>query len=171
MIYFMVINQKWEAGKRLGLKKYNDFEKWLADLYVKKLVSAIDDERYKQVWPPLSAKYFMEKVRKGLSLKMWEATSDLKNHLYVKNTKKKGARITVGFNKTLKHKTSGLPYEYLCQILEYGSILRKIPPRPLFRTVLKKMQGRLKLLYKVFNMQKTNPRQYTKSYNRELRNK
>ena len=63
----------------------------------------------------------------------WEATSQLKNSLtYTINNNN---LITIGWDKNLKHKNSDLKVYQIAFLLEYGTMT--IPPRPLFRSVLK----------------------------------
>ena len=68
---------------------------------------------------------------------MWEATSQLKNSLsYYRN----GDTITIGWDVSLRHKESKLKVYQIASMLEYGTMT--IPPRPLFRTVLRYYQSK-----------------------------
>lgn len=132
MIYVQTVQVIWEPGKNLKLRKYKGFEIWLAEKFVEKVKRDIDIQRYRSDWRPLNAKYKRYKIRNGMSPKMWEATGELKDQLKVKVR----GRIIVGFDNRRHHGGTGLRYLELSKILEYGSVNRNIPPRPLFRNVL-----------------------------------
>lgn len=126
MIYIQVLDYKWSP---LG---YDDIEleEIIAKNFIEDVKRSINTQKYK--FEPLSPRYLMYKKKNGLSLNTWEATSQLKNSL--KYTIK-GDTITIGWDKGLIHKKSKLKVYQVAMTLEYGNL--NIPPRPLFRNVLR----------------------------------
>lgn len=135
MIYIEVLKRKWNPGKKMleDEKETRKFEKFMGNEFIKLCIKAIDEQRYK--WQPLDLEYEYVKYRKGLSLNIWEATGELKNHL---KFKERTGRI--GFTKG-KHSKAKMTYVKLARILEYGTL--RIPPRPLFRNVYRYMNNNM----------------------------
>lgn len=130
MIYIQPLDYKWFPSNIDDLT----FEEELAKDFVKQVKLAIDTQKFN--FTPLSPKYLAYKRKRGLSLNIWEATSQLKNSLgyFIE-----GNTITIGWDKSLVHKDSSLKVYQVAILLEYGTM--KIPPRPLFRNVLKAYQN------------------------------
>lgn len=132
MIRIEVLNQNWEPGEFL-LKNWDKrevlrFEDWLAERYIEQVKKAIDLQRYRRKWVPLSISYLMFKQSNGLSEKTWEATGELKESLKYKKSSR-----TIGFDNRRKHKGSNHTCLEIARRLEYGDL--QVPPRPLFRQV------------------------------------
>ena len=130
MIYIQILDYKWYP------LDYEDMhlEEEIAKTFVKQVKHAIDTQKFN--FTPLSPQYLQYKRKRGLSLHMWEATSQLKNSLsYYRN----GDTITIGWDVSLRHKESKLKVYQIASMLEYGTMT--IPPRPLFRTVLRYYQS------------------------------
>lgn len=130
MIYIQPLDYKWFPSSIDDLA----FEEELAKDFVKQVKLAIDTQKFN--FTPLSPKYLAYKRKRGLSLNVWEATSQLKNSLgyFIE-----GDTITIGWDKSLVHKNSSLKIYQVAILLEYGTM--KIPPRPLFRNILKEYQN------------------------------
>lgn len=130
MIYIQPLDYKWFPSNIDDLA----FEEELAKDFIKQVKLAIETQKFN--FTPLSPKYLAYKRKRGLSLNIWEATSQLKNSLdyFIE-----GDTITIGWDKNLVHKGSSLKVYQVAILLEYGTM--KIPPRPLFRNVLKEYQN------------------------------
>lgn len=130
MIYIQTLDYKWYPyiGSTL------DEEEEIAKAFIEQIKLCITSQKI-STWQPLSPKYLAYKRRKGLSLKMWESTKFLKESLtYSIN----GDVITIGWSTSLIHPKSKYPVYKIAKSLEYGTDV--IPPRPLFREVLKTFQ-------------------------------
>jgi len=109
-------------------------------LQLKKQAEAISklvkDVIYQQLFKlhPLSPKYFQQKVKKGLDLRILIATGDYVKSIKVLRIEDKelGVIYQVGFPKRL-HKPSKLTFEQLAYWLEFGT--KKMPARPHWRVV------------------------------------
>lgn len=104
-------------------------EKAVKELY-DYIIEVLDTQRYK--WKPLKPKYKESKLKKGLSGKILIATGEYYNAIEYKITP---TEIYVGLPNAV-HQESGLPYNILARIHEFGSVTRNIPPRPLWRPAL-----------------------------------
>lgn len=126
MIYIQPLDYKWFPTDTNDLA----FEEELAKDFVKQVKVAIETQKFN--FTPLSPKYLAYKRQRGLSLNIWEATSQLKNSLgyFIE-----GDTITIGWDKNLVHDNSNLKVYQIAILLEFGTV--KIPPRPLFRNMLK----------------------------------
>ena len=130
MIYIQILDYKWSPIDFYDMQ----LEEEIARNYIKQVKYAISTEKFK--FAPLSPQYLAYKRKYGLSLHTWEATSQLKNTLgYYRN----GDIITIGWDKGLQHTNSKLKIYQIATILEFGTT--KIPPRPLFRAVLRYFQS------------------------------
>ncbi len=137
---------------RRALLKY--FAVFMADVYAAELVKAIDSQRFKRNWPPLSPKYLAFKEEMGWSLKIWERTSLLKDSITFWRVKtpvsgfavgiKPGVTYTVGKNK------KKLEVRKVAQWMEFGTGEKAeggkgtrgwpgMPPRPLFRPLRERL--------------------------------
>lgn len=122
MIYIEVMHSVWY------LDEDKNFQDYLAQQYVEEVKKAVAAEKYKGSWRALSPGYRAFKANMGLSPKMWEATGELIDNLYVKSNR------TVGFDGRKRHSRSRKRYIEIARELEYGST--RVPARPLFRKVL-----------------------------------
>lgn len=149
MIYIQTLDKNWSPGKFListESKAFQvGFELYIANLYVQEVKKAIDTQKYKGRWKPLSLPYILYKKRKGQSLHTWEATSQLKNSLKVYGNHHK---IVVGWDKRLVHKNSRKPLWVIAREMELGSLTK--PPRPLFRYVYKTMSKNIRFYLNKF---------------------
>lgn len=146
MIWIEVLDIVWEPGKKLKLRKYRDFEYWLSQKFVEETVKAINSQSLLSKWPPLSRQYLAMKRQEGLSTNIWEATSELKNSLKVK----KSRRIVIGFDGRRRHGGSQLKLVDIAKAVEFGSTAHRVPPRPLFREVYRWMNQNLSKYYLLY---------------------
>lgn len=110
----------------------HEFAKYLAGVIQFEVQRAIETQRYKWNWTPLSERYLKSKIRRGESLNIWEATGYLKNNITVW---KSGSRYVVGLRTWAKNPINGQPLYVIAKSLEMGVPSRNIPPRPLFRPI------------------------------------
>lgn len=101
----------WSPGKRkiMNLEQtpltFRDellrhFTKYMAGVYADELVRAIEEQRYGDVWTPLSPHYLLLKERMGWSDKIWEATGKLKASIdWWRSPDKKGYVVGVSPKK------------------------------------------------------------------------
>lgn len=119
------------------------FAEYLAYQLKYELQRAIERQRYWYDWTPLNHKYLQRKLKAGLSLNTWEATSFLKENItYWKN----GRSYVVGVRPNLMHPRAyggaisaggaNQRLSVIAKTLEFGSPSKNIPPRPLFRPLL-----------------------------------
>lgn len=151
MIYIPILDKSWSPGKNL-LSNQNQqvrksFEIYIAYMFVDEVKLAIDTQKYKRKWKPLSPKYLRYKIRKGLSPHIWEATTELKKSLKVTGTNT--SKITIGWDKRELHKGTKYPLYKIANHLEYGT--RKMPPRPLFRYVFSYISKNISRYWKMFS--------------------
>lgn len=150
-IYIQTINKEWRPGLRMFPDKYKDyygeFLFFIAERTQELIVQAIDDQRYKGTkgWPPLSLAYYRHKQRNNLSLKMWEATGFLKNHIEVFT---KSKRVNVGFRFFVMYPKSHVSPLMVSKVLEFGN--DKVPPRPLFKPAVRYISRHIRRYYMEF---------------------
>ena len=147
MIYIQVINKYWSPGRDIIKDEVirSQFEDYIANEFIEYIKQSIDIQRYKRGWSPLNKSYVQYKRDNNLSIKTWEATSQLKNSLKVFN---RPNMIEIGYSKSVRHKMSGDKLYEIAKKLEYGSI--KVPPRPLFRLSFLYMSKNIRLYYNRF---------------------
>ena len=135
MIYIAPIDRYWDPGSKLlsnaSKQEISDFQKYIANEYVRLVKLSIDRQRYKAKWKDLTPGYLEFKRAHGLSLNIWEATGQLKSSLKV--SKLGRYNYSIGFDKRLVHKGSGAKLYKIARWMEYGTL--RMPPRPLFRIV------------------------------------
>ena len=108
-----------------------DFNLYVATTLAATVVNAIDNQRYKSTWKPLSLNYLTFKKKHHLSLKIWEATGHMKKSIRVF---KKGKFIAVGFDNRAIYPKSYIQVNLVARFLEFGSRDNTHPPsRPLWR--------------------------------------
>lgn len=123
------------------------FAEYLAYRLKNDLVRYIKTQRYakKGKWVPLKYEYVQYKKRKGLSTNTWEATSRLVESLTVT---KRGSTIYVGISKSKMYPESQVKVIQVARWLEYGT--DRIPPRPLFRPIIRIYRKNVKRYWKDF---------------------
>lgn len=122
------------------------FTKFVARVYVAKLIDAIDNQRYKDGWDPLTPQWAAFKEDMGWSENIWEATGKLKDAIEFWKTAKGWA---IGINPHMyypskKNKSKRVMVRDVALWMEYGTGEQAekgdgrpgwpgMPPRPLFR--------------------------------------
>lgn len=110
----------------------HEFAKYIAGVIRFEIQRAIETQRYRWNWTPLSKKYVEQKMRKGLSLNIWEATGYLRENITVW---RKGETYIVGLRTYARNPIGGRPLYIIAKALEMGVPSKNIPPRPLFRPI------------------------------------
>lgn len=135
-VYIQTTEKEWRPGSVLIPKDYPehadyipDFAEYMAELYQKELVRAIDEQRYVYKWGALSVPYYEYKEKKNLSVKFWERTGLLKNSI---TYWQEGDKWVVGIDKNKRYPDTPVKVYKVARYLEYGTS-RGIPPRKLFR--------------------------------------
>lgn len=143
--------RKWAPGSRLS-KQYPNTEKlrtafsrYVAELYVKELIDAINSQRYKGRWEPLTPGYLRYKKEHGLSTNIWEATSLLKESITVYRS---GNSYVVGVNRNLKYPNSNVKVYMVIRWMEFGT--SRMPARPLFAPVKRKLERNMRKIWESF---------------------
>ena len=131
--------------KRDVLLLANEHNREFAKTAQKELKEVIRRQKYK--WEPLTDKYLEAKKKKGLDTRILMATKDYVNKGIV--VEEREGFIFVG-PKIGVHKPSGLTYERLAKIHEYGTKDGRIPARPLWRPVLSVLLRRRKSYRKAY---------------------
>jgi hypothetical protein len=147
-VHLLVQDLLWSPGVKLSKENEElqaDFAGFIAQQYRKELVKAIDTQRFKTKWPPLSFEYYTFKKRHHLSTNMWEATGFLKDHIVA--FKKKGEWV-VGPDPDAIHPESHVSLLFIARCLEYGT--DKIPARPLFRPLAAYISRHIDLYWRSF---------------------
>lgn len=142
-----ITNSKFSVGynsKYVDPIHHSNFSRFVAKEIARLVVQAIDDQRYKSKWKPLSEKYLEWKKRNGRSPKIWESTGMLKLSIDYDNVTDE---IFVGIDPYLRY-PSGEQVLQVAQWLEYGTY--KIPERPIFRPILQYVRGNIKFFYNKF---------------------
>jgi hypothetical protein len=152
-IIISVTNYIWTPGiqtiqDELSEKDYARFMLYLAEYMRDELVKAINTQRYAtgtKKWAPLNVKYLRYKKKHNLSLNIWEATSTLKEGIQIF---KRDHYIVVGFKKTDVYPNTTVKINKIAQYVEYGG--KKLPPRPLFRSITAHLRRHVDRQYKKF---------------------
>lgn len=124
--------------------QHANFSRFMAKEIARLLVQAIDDQRYKSRWKPLTPGYKDWKKSKGWSTKIWEATGTLKFSIDYDNV---SDLILVGIDPYIKY-DDGTSVLQVARWMEYGTY--KMPERPLFRPILQYVRGNVKYFYNKF---------------------
>lgn len=117
----------------------------MAERYRQEVKDAVIRQSLADSWKPLNKAYKEHKVQTGLNPGMWIATSKLVNSIVVIETSN---RIEVGVDKRKKHTETGVYLTTIVKALEYGA--GRIPPRPLFIPVFRKLVRSMPALFKEF---------------------
>lgn len=93
-------------------------------------------------WAPLSPKYAAEKERRGQGNKIYIATetylSEIKSRV-----NSDGTQCFVGVDNQAREK-NGESISMIAKVMEYGSVSRHIPARPLWRPVMMEVYDRVR---------------------------
>lgn len=141
----------WAPGSRLA-RQYPDteklltaFSKYVAELYVRELVDAINSQRYKGRWEPLTSDYLEYKRKNGLSTNIWEATSLLKESITVYRSDRS---YVVGIDRSLKYPGTNVRVYKVIRWMEFGT--SRMPARPLFSPVKRKLERNMRKIWESF---------------------
>lgn len=153
-----VTGQTWKPGynsykKSMSDEQYRDFQMFAAEYLRSEIVRAIDNQRYKNKWKPLSINYIAWKKKNNLSLKMWEATGTMKSEVKVF---KKGNFIAVGFRQRDVYPKTPVKINLIARFLEFGSNKKKDrpPSRPLFRPLMERLRKDVGECYKKYEKER-----------------
>lgn len=107
--------------------------------------AVLESQRLANTWPPLNPDYLAEKKELGLDERMLIATGDYLESIQVVETETRlGGVIT--FRAVAAppageiHEPSGLEYDLLARVHEYGSAKARVPARPHWRPVVGRMK-------------------------------
>lgn len=160
-IYIQPTKTKWKPGINLIRGEFDkvknreyyqqEFMKWMAFKYKEEIIKVIDRQRYDYKWEPLTIPYYKWKRKNSLSLKIWEATGFLKNHIVVKG---KIDHVEVGFRFWDTYPNSRVHPVLVSRCLEFGVPSEKkkyrIPPRPLWRPLYRYMRKHVRDFWEKF---------------------
>lgn len=144
-------DSKWRPGIRMAKGKQEQerllgqFAHYIANIYRDELIKAINSQRYRGRWVPLSPEYAEWKRRTGLSPNIWESTSLLKDSISVYRSNNEWV---VGVNPYLRYPNSKTYVHKVIRYMEFGT--SKMPARPLFRPVKKLIEGRMRKYWNEF---------------------
>ena len=141
--------KSWAPGSRMATdeqtKLLTAFSRRICEIYVKELVDAINSQRYKGKWEPLSKSYLEYKRANGLSTKIWEATSLLKESITYYRS---GNSYVIGVNRRLMYPGSRVPVYKVIRWMEFGT--SRMPARPLFMPVKRKLERNMRMYWGEF---------------------
>lgn len=134
-IYIQISQTQWRPGIRIAKqedmeKLLGKFARYIATVYSKMLKDAIDSQRYKSSWEPLSPEYLAWKKSNGLSDHIWEASSLVKDNIGVWRSNDK---YVVGVKRDVKYPGSNIQAYKVIRMLEFGT--ERMPARPLFMPI------------------------------------
>jgi len=143
----------WKPGVVMATKEerryLGRFARFMADVMSMRLEEAIDRQSYiynnYKNWEPLSIEYYKYKERKNLSLKIWEATSLLKNNITYWRSDN---NWVVGVPRNIYYEDTGVRVHTVVRWMEYGTI--KMPARPLFRPVRDRLSKDIRMYWERF---------------------
>lgn len=146
-VYIQPSEDIWRPGSLLVPRDFPHLERhlgrfahYMADRMAEEVVNAINDQRYRDRWVPLSVPYLDYKRRKGLSLRIWEATGTLKNSI---RAYRSGSTWVVGVSQRLYYPGTDIKIYRIARYMEYGT--DKMPARPLFYRVARRMSRDISL--------------------------
>lgn len=148
-IYFTVLKSPYRVGyksfkKRITDREYTDFCIYLSSIFVDLLVDTINKQKYAHTkWPSLSIPYLQYKKKKHLSLNIWEATGLLKRSIKMY---REGEFLNIGFKDSDRYPKTNAKVNTVARYVEYG-VPNRMPPRPLFRTVLNLVRRNIQRYY------------------------
>lgn len=150
-IYIQPLNKEWRPGLKMFpdiyKEYYGEFLFFIAEKTRELIVQAINEQRYKATWDwsPLSLAYYRYKERNNLSLKMWEASGFLKNHIEVFT---KSKRVELGFRFFILFPHTQVSPLMVSKVLEWGN--DTVPPRPLFKPAVAYIRKHVRRYYEEF---------------------
>lgn len=150
-IYIQPSQSEWRPASRMARGKeeqealLSKFAKKIALIYADEVVKAIESQRYKHKWEPLSEDYLEYKKRNGLSTNIWEATSLVHDSIGVWRS---NDRYVVGIKRDVKYPESNVPAYRVIRMIEFGT--SKMPARPLFMPVKRLINSRLRGYWREF---------------------
>lgn len=121
-----------------------EFAKYIAQVLRNEYKKAIDKQRYRYRWKPLSFRYMYYKETYNLSLKIWEATGLLKNSIVYR---KRNGYYMVGIDPYKKYK-NGVRVLDVAKCMEYGT--SRMPARPLFRPLFEYIRKNIRRYWDKF---------------------
>lgn len=116
---------------------FDQFVAYMALELKKEFKQAIEHQKYKHKWKPLSIRYKDYKKTHNLSMKIWKATGLLLRSI---GYKKYNGYYLIGIDPFKKYK-NGIRVLDIAKYIEYGT--RRMPARPLFRPILFEMRKNL----------------------------
>lgn len=153
-IYIQVSSTQWRPASRMARGKAEQerllgkFAKRIAQVYVEELINAINSQRYRGQWEPLSPEYLEWKKQNGMSTNIWEATSLIKDSI---DTWRNNDMYVVGIKRKIKYPDSNIPAFRVIRWMEFGT--SKMPARPLFLPVKRLINSRLRKYWEEFLME------------------
>jgi len=143
----------WKPGSVLATKeerKYlGRFAKYMSEVMAIELQKAIDNQKYVynsyKNWEPLSIAYYKHKEKHNLSLKIWEATSLLKNNITYWRSNN---MWVVGVDRNKYYPKTLVKIHTVIRYMEYGT--HKMPARPLFRPVKDRLSKDIRMYWERF---------------------
>lgn len=161
-----VIDVEWEPGIRLAkgdLQMYlPEFAKYMAVVMADELVRAVNSQRFRAKWEPLSIGYLKYKKKHHLSTKIWEATEVLKDNIKAYRYRD---RWVVGIPKYIKYPGTNLRVYKVAQFIEFGTT--RMPPRPLFRPIVDYLSKNIRRYWLRFLREKGVLREHESKYVRQ----
>lgn len=124
-----------------------DFAVKLAATLAVLVKKAIDEQRFKKQYEPLSEPYAKRKKQSGGKQGFWRNTEYLVNHIDA--WKDSDGELNVGFRETQKH-PSGSSLSMIATVLELGYPDKNIPARPIFTPIARAMGKDISIYFKKY---------------------
>lgn len=125
------------TGKKWNWDVQQAFAEYVAGIIRDECATAIEDERFRNKWPPLSVTYVRYKQRHRLSMKMWKATGLLEQSIVAR---KRLGYWYVGVDPSKRYR-NGMKVIDIARCMEYGT--SRMPARPLFRPIFEDIRKNL----------------------------
>lgn len=130
----------------IGEEKFNrlvlSYAKYLRNIYLGMIEESIYNTKYEGQWEPSSDEAYQKYL----------GTTPVKNTVELLSSSieivKSGYTIAIRINPNLKYPGSNLSIVQVIKSLEYGT--SKFNARPIFRTILRKMQGNILSLWRSY---------------------
>ena len=133
-----------EEYEEVGEDLQEEFAKYMAKVLRNEFKKAIDKQRYRRKWPPLSITYLRYKEKHHLSLKMWKATGLLQKSIVYR---KRNGYYLVGIDPYKRYRNGPKVLE-IAKCLEYGTT--RMPARPLFRPIFEYTRKHIRTYWNKF---------------------
>lgn len=150
-IYCNVTDKEFSVGytsKVVLLSEKVEFSNYMAREITLQLSKAIETQRFKSKWKPLSPSYKAWKKLNGYSTRIWECTGKLKSSIMYDEFSN---RLLVGVDETQFY-NNGQNVLEVAKRMEFGS--RNTPERPLFRPILLYIRSNIAFFYQKFSREK-----------------